>query len=69
MVKILILVVLLLFISLGYLMHKLIRRFINPRQSVSHMFLFFLAHFVGIFILSFIINLLVLRFSGFLIRP
>lgn len=69
MAKISILIVLLLFIGLGYAMHKLIRRFVNPKQSLNHLFLYFLAHFVGIFILSFLINLLLLKFSGFLIRP
>jgi uncharacterized membrane protein len=68
MTKISVLIVLVLFIVLGYAMHKLIRRFVNPRQSLNHMFLFFLAHFIGIFILSFVINLLLLKFSGFLIR-
>jgi len=69
MAKISILIVLVLFITFGYAMHKLIRRFVNPKQSLNHLFLFFLAHFVGIFILSFLINLMMLKFSGFLIRP
>ena len=68
MAKISILIVLVQFIAFGYAMHKLIRRFINPKQSLNHLFLFFLAHFVGIFILSFLINLLLLKFSGFLVR-
>ncbi len=58
-----------LLILLGYAMHKLIRRFINPKQSLNHLFLFFLAHFVGIFILSFLVNLVIIKLSGFLIQP
>lgn len=67
--KITLLVVLVLLIVLGYGMHKLIRRFINPKQSLNHLFLFFLAHFIGIFILSFFVNLLIIKFAGFLFRP
>jgi len=52
---------------LGYGLHKLIRRFINPKTSVNHMFLFFLAHFVGMFMLVFLIGLLVLKFARFLL--
>lgn len=63
-----ILIILVLAILLGYAMHKLIRRFINPKISVNHLFLFFLAHFVGIFILVFLVNLLVLKFARFLFQ-
>jgi len=49
-------------------MHKLIRRLINPKSSVNHLFLFFLAHFVGIFILVFLVNLLVLKLARFLFQ-
>ncbi|MBC7937846.1 MAG: hypothetical protein H7Y86_21065 [Rhizobacter sp.] len=54
---------------MGYGMHKLIRKFINPKTSVNHLFLFFLAHFVGIFTLVFLVNLLVLKFARFLFQP
>ncbi|RYD74914.1 MAG: hypothetical protein EOP53_17415 [Sphingobacteriales bacterium] len=66
--KLAILLVLILALMLGYAMHKLIRRFINPKTSVNHLFLFFLAHFVGIFIMVFLINLIVLKFAGFLFQ-
>ncbi|MFZ1529363.1 MAG: hypothetical protein WAT19_11455 [Ferruginibacter sp.] len=67
--KFTILLILILTLLLGYGMHKLIRRFINPKQSPGHMFLFFMAHFTGIFVLSVIINFLLLRFSSFLFHP
>ena len=67
--KITLLLVVVLLIVLGYGMHKLIRRFINPKQSLNHLFLFFLAHFVGIFMLSFFVNLLIIKFGRFLFRP
>jgi len=61
-------VILILALVLGYGMHKLIRRFIDPKTSVNHLFLFFLAHFTGIFILVFLVNLLVLKFARFLFQ-
>ncbi len=64
-----ILLVLILVILLGYGMNRLIRKFINPKQSLNHLFLFFLAHFVGIFFLSLFVNLLILKFGRFLFRP
>jgi hypothetical protein len=67
--KLTILVVVVLLLVLGYGMHKLIRRFINPKLSLNHLFLFFLAHFVGIFMLSFFVNLLIIKFGRFLFRP
>jgi uncharacterized membrane protein len=63
-----ILLILLLALLLGYGMHKLIRKFLNPKTSVNHLFLFFLAHFVGIFILVFLVNLIVLKFARFLFQ-
>jgi hypothetical protein len=47
-------------------MHKLIKRFIDPRASLNHLFLFFMAHFIGIFMLCFLIGLIVIKFKGFL---
>ncbi|MFT3981966.1 MAG: hypothetical protein QM687_15980 [Ferruginibacter sp.] len=66
MEKLAILLILILALLLGYAMHKLIRRFINPRLSVNHLFLFFLAHFIGIFILCFMLSIIVLKFARFL---
>jgi uncharacterized membrane protein len=63
------LLILVLVIFCGYALHKLIRRFINPKQSASHLFLFFIAHFVGVFLLSFFLNLVLLKFSGFFLQP
>lgn len=64
--KLAIIIILVAVLLLAYGTHKLIRRFINPRTSANHLFLFFLAHFVAIFILVFFINLLIIKFSGFL---
>jgi hypothetical protein len=64
--KALLLLILLISLLLGYGMHKLIRRLINPRSSVNHLFLFFLAHFIGILTLCFFISLLIIKFKGFL---
>lgn len=49
----------------GYAFHKLIRVFINPAASVNHKFLYFIAHFIGIFILSFLVNLFILKTASF----
>jgi len=64
--KAVIILILILALLLGYGLHKLIRRFINPRLSVNHLFLFFMAHFIGIFILCFIISIIVIKLKGFL---
>ena len=63
-IKILILVVI--FVLLGYGAHKLIRKLINPKASVNHLFLYFLAHFLSIFLLAFLVNFIVLHFSKYL---
>jgi uncharacterized membrane protein len=49
----------------GYALHKLIRAFINPGASVNHKFLYFIAHFIGIFVLSFLVNLFLLKTASF----
>ncbi|HRB24276.1 MAG TPA: hypothetical protein PLZ18_10925, partial [Ferruginibacter sp.] len=45
----------------GYVVHKLIRHFINPRVSPAHFILYLLAHFIAIFILSYCINLFTIK--------
>ncbi|MEI2750682.1 MAG: hypothetical protein V9E88_18250 [Ferruginibacter sp.] len=44
--RIKILLIVLLFILLGYGAHRLIKKYINPKASVNHLFLYFLAHFL-----------------------
>ncbi|MEO7445935.1 MAG: hypothetical protein ABIT96_13470 [Ferruginibacter sp.] len=61
-------IILIFILFLGYSMHKLIKKFINPRDSASHALLFFLAHFIGIFILAFITSLAILKLGRFLIQ-
>jgi hypothetical protein len=67
--KLTLLLVVILLIVLGYAMHKLIRAFINPKQSLNHLFLFFLAHFVGLCMVCLFVNLLMIKFGRFLFRP
>jgi len=55
----------LIIIIVAYALHKLIRVFINPATSVNHKFLYFIAHFIGIFVLSFIVNLFLLKTASF----
>ncbi|MCP9750245.1 hypothetical protein [Ferruginibacter sp. HRS2-29] len=66
MIKIKILAVLILVLVLGYGAHMLIKKFINPRASLNHLFLFFLAHFIAIFTLAFLVNFFILHFSKYL---
>lgn len=61
-------IVILLSLLLGYGMHRLIKKYINPRLSVNHMFLYFIAHFVGVFFLSFLIAVVVIKNARFLFR-
>lgn len=42
---------------IGYIMHKIIARFIKPRQSVAHLFLYLFAHFISIFLVIFVVAL------------
>lgn len=61
-------IVILLSLLLGYGMHRLIKKYINPRLSVNHLFLYFIAHFVGVFFLSFLIAVVVIKNARFLFR-
>ncbi|HMT97460.1 MAG TPA: hypothetical protein PKC62_12285 [Ferruginibacter sp.] len=53
--------VLLVALALGYGVHKVIRHFINPRQTPAHFILYLLAHLIAVFTLSFLVNIFVLK--------
>lgn len=64
--KLLLLLVMICVLLLAYGLHKLIRKFIDPKASANHAFLFFIAHFIGVFILAFITSLAIIQFRSFL---
>ena len=65
-----ILVVLILIISciLAYIVHLLLKKYVDPRRSLGHLLFYMLAHFAGIFMILFLLNYLLLRYRSLLFQ-
>lgn len=49
---------------LGFVGHKAIQKFINPKASALMLALYFLLHFLMIFLIAFMLNLLAIKFAN-----
>jgi hypothetical protein len=66
--KLLLLLIFIIALGAAYGSHLLWKKLIDPRKNFGSLLLYFAAHFGSIFLITFLVNLVILKMANFLFR-